>query len=158
MGGETEIERMEDLARYLLIPVGAAFIGYGTNVLALKMTFYPIDYIGFGEGYFRKYGIGPWHLGWQGIVPSKAAKMAKMSISLLTRELIDVREVFSRIDPEQVWSSLPIYVREEVTQRVKEDTPTIIAARVKEDTPTIIAAHSQHSTQYHDAPIAQRRL
>mmetsp|Transcript_14591 Transcript_14591/g.36902 ORF Transcript_14591/g.36902 Transcript_14591/m.36902 type:complete len:422 (+) Transcript_14591:86-1351(+) len=159
MGGETEIERMEDLARYLLIPVGAAFIGYGTNVLALKMTFYPIDYIGFGEGYFRKYGIGPWHLGWQGIVPSKAAKMAKMSISLLTRELIDVREVFSRIDPEQValelepvllrtlgtiveevahvyapdvWSSLPIYVREEVTQRVKEDTPTIIAAVISD--------------------------
>jgi len=135
--------------------VFAALIGWGTNVVALRMTFYPLEYIGFGEKYFRKYGVGPWHLGWQGIVPSKAAKMARISITLLTHELIDVQDVFSRIDPEQVavelepvmhrilssivgqvahayapdvWASLPTYVRDEIVGRVREDTPALIAA------------------------------
>lgn len=141
--------------RYLLIPTFAALIGWGTNVLALKMTFYPLEYVGFGERNFRRYGVGPWHLGWQGIVPSKAAKMARTAIAKLTGELVDVQEVFSRIDPEQVavelepvmyrtlsaivsevarayapdvWASLPLYVREEIVGRVKEDTPALIAA------------------------------
>lgn len=29
-----------------LIPIIAAVVGYGTNVAALKMTFYPLQYIG----------------------------------------------------------------------------------------------------------------
>lgn len=143
------------LAKFAFIPVCAAFIGWGTNVVALKMTFYPLEYVGWGEKYFIKYGVGPWHLGWQGIVPSKAAKMARKAITLLTSQLIDVREVFSRVEPERVavelepvidrvlhtivsevamtyapdvWASLPVYVREEVVDRVREDTPMLIAA------------------------------
>lgn len=114
-----------------------------------------LEYFGFWEANFRKYGLGPWHLGWQGIVPSKAAKMARTAITMLTRELINVEEVFSRIDPEQVavelepvmyrmlsaivnevahkyapdvWASLPLYVREEIVSRVKEDCPELIAS------------------------------
>jgi hypothetical protein len=124
-------------------------------VIALKMTFYPLEYVGWGEANFKKWGVGPWHLGWQGIVPSKAAKMARISITILTKELIDVQEVFSRIEPERVaaelepvmlrvlstivaevaqayapdvWASLPIFVRDEIVARVKEDTPDLIAA------------------------------
>jgi uncharacterized membrane protein YheB (UPF0754 family) len=155
LADELELEKIQSLGRYLLVPLFAAVIGWGTNVIALKMTFWPLEYIGWGEKYFRKFGVGPWHLGWQGIVPSKAAKMARISITMLTQELIDVSEVFSRVDPEQVavelepcmfkvlstivgevaqayapdlWVSLPLYVRDEIVERVKEDTPTLIAA------------------------------
>jgi uncharacterized membrane protein YheB (UPF0754 family) len=44
---------------YILIPLISAVIGYVTNVIAIKMTFYPLDYK----------GIRPF-FGWQGIIPS----------------------------------------------------------------------------------------
>ena len=53
---------------YLSIPITSAVVGWITNVIALKMTFYPLEFI----------GLKPF-LGWQGIIPSKAAKMSKIS-------------------------------------------------------------------------------
>ena len=41
-------------------------------------------------------------LGWQGIIPFKAAGMARKSVKLMTEKLLDVKEVFSRIDPLRV--------------------------------------------------------
>ena len=32
--------------RYLSIPIVASLIGYGTNVLAIQMTFLPLEYFG----------------------------------------------------------------------------------------------------------------
>jgi uncharacterized membrane protein YheB (UPF0754 family) len=78
----------------LLIPVISALIGWGTNWLALKMTFGPMEYV----------GIRPF--GWQGIIPSKAEKMAGKTVDLLTAHLIDVKELFSRIDPKVVSEEL----------------------------------------------------
>jgi hypothetical protein len=37
--------------------------------------------------------------GWQGIIPAKAGKMASKSVDLMTEKLINVNEVFQRIDP-----------------------------------------------------------
>ncbi|MGH8860704.1 MAG: DUF445 domain-containing protein, partial [Jatrophihabitantaceae bacterium] len=47
------------------IPLVAALIGYVTKLVAIKMMFEPIAFVG------RK----P-YLGWQGIVPRRAARMA----------------------------------------------------------------------------------
>ena len=62
--------------QYLSIPVIAALIGWTTNWLAIKMTFYPLEFVG-----------KPPLLGWQGIIPSKARKMAAISVDLLTQRL-----------------------------------------------------------------------
>lgn len=56
-----------ELARYLSIPIIASLIGYFTNVLAIVMTFSPLEYFGFGEGFFHRWGFS---LGWQGIIPA----------------------------------------------------------------------------------------
>lgn len=79
----------------LFIPVISAVIGWGTNVLALRMTFYPLEFIGFK---WRGYKI----LGWQGIIPSKGADMASKAVDLITGKLIDIEEQFSRINPKVV--------------------------------------------------------
>ena len=76
---------------YLLIPIISALVGWGTNVLALKMTFYPTDFWGIPPG-----------LGWQGIIPSKAGVMAEKAVDLMTSKLIDVQEVFERMEPNKV--------------------------------------------------------
>ena len=50
------------MLRYASIPIVAALIGYCTNVLAIQMTFLPLEYFGFGEAFFHKWGFS---LGWQ---------------------------------------------------------------------------------------------
>jgi uncharacterized membrane protein YheB (UPF0754 family) len=79
----------------LLMPLIAGIIGWGTNVLALKMTFYPLEYIGFK---WKGYNI----LGWQGIVPEKAGKMASKAVDMITTKLIDIEDQFSKINPKVV--------------------------------------------------------
>lgn len=76
---------------YVLIPLVSGLIGYITNVISIKMTFYPLEFK----------GIKPL-LGWQGIIPSKATHMAEKSVDLLTRDLFKPKEVFSKLDISEV--------------------------------------------------------
>ncbi|MBQ3655801.1 MAG: hypothetical protein II956_02990 [Bacteroidales bacterium] len=85
------IDFFEDNYVYFLVPLISGLIGYITNVLSIKMTFYPLDFV----------GIKPF-LGWQGILPSKATKMAEKSVDLLTRDLFKPKEVFERLDVKKV--------------------------------------------------------
>lgn len=72
------------------IPLTSALVGWITNVLAIKMTFYPIEFI----------GIRP--IGWQGIIPSKAKKMSEKSVDMLTTKLLKIDERFALIQPSRV--------------------------------------------------------
>lgn len=74
--------------QYASIPLIAALIGWITNWLAIKMTFQPLEFI----------GIRPF-LGWQGIIPSKAAKMADIAVDATIAKLGTVSEIFAQIDP-----------------------------------------------------------
>ena len=65
---------------YILIPLINAVVGWSTNWLALKMTFYPLDFVGI-----------PPYAGWQGIIPSKAKDMAEKSVDLLTEKLRSIK-------------------------------------------------------------------
>lgn len=124
---------------FLLIPFISGLVGWITNVIALKMTFYPIEFV----------GIQPF-FGWQGIIPSKATKMASLSVHLMTTKLIQVSEVFTRIDEEKaselvspaikrvskqiideimkvqaplLWRSLPKQQKYEIYQKVYDEIP-----------------------------------
>ncbi|MFM1876420.1 MAG: hypothetical protein RL266_2157 [Bacteroidota bacterium] len=88
-------ETYSHLLPYLTIPVVSGLVGWGTNALAIHMTFYPVEFV----------GIRPF-LGWQGIVPAKAAKMAEKSVDLMTTKLIDVQELFNKIEPKRVAEDL----------------------------------------------------
>lgn len=117
----------------------AGIVGYITNVLALEMTFRPIEF--FGPELFRLHNQ-PWGLfGWQGIIPTKAEKMASVCFDLMTTKLLNIKEIFDRLDPSKfsevmedalllmldsvvnevamkympnVWSNLPKEVKDEV--------------------------------------------
>jgi len=82
---------------YLIQPLIAGFVGYITNVLALEMTFRPIEF--FGPELFRLKNQ-PWGLfGWQGIIPTKAEKMASVCFDLMTTKLLNLKEIFDRLEP-----------------------------------------------------------
>ena len=70
------------------IPVVASLIGYGTNVLAIQMTFLPLEYIGFWEAGFRQCGFS---FGWQGIIPANAERIARKTIDMMTTQLVSSR-------------------------------------------------------------------
>lgn len=41
-------------------------------------------------------------IGWQGIVPAKAAEMSFRLVEMVTSSLVDVSEVFSRLNPHTI--------------------------------------------------------
>jgi len=97
----------------LLIPIVAAFVGWFTNWLAVKMIFYPIKFFGipfmqYVEG--SAYGfdvLQPLGLfGWQGIVPAKAAQMSESIVTMVTTKLVNVQDVFMLLSPTEVSSLL----------------------------------------------------
>jgi len=92
----------------LFIPVCAAVVGWVTNWIAVQMIFYPIAFIGLpikqavlGSIYGCQV-LSPLGWGWQGIVPAKAAQMAMLMVTMVTEKLVDVQEVFYRLDPAAV--------------------------------------------------------
>ena len=96
------------LLRYLAIPVTSAIVGWGTNVLALKMTFYPLEFTGIGK------------VGWQGIIPNKAGAMAGKAVDILTTKLITIEDRFEQIDPGRVAEEMePAMIR--LTERIIDE-------------------------------------
>ena len=89
-------EFTDNIWLYLSMPLISALVGYATNVIAIKMMFYPVEFFG-----------KPPLLGWQGIIPRRAAKMAAISVDTITTHLITQEEIFDRLDPDRVavsWS------------------------------------------------------
>ena len=82
---------------YLTIPLISALVGYVTNVVALKMTFYPLEFTGVKLYQPKDQPFG--FFGWQGIIPSKAGKMASIMTDLMLEKLVTTEEVFARLDP-----------------------------------------------------------
>lgn len=76
---------------YASIPFIAAVIGYITKYVAVEMMFRPLE--------FR--GIRPF-LGWQGVLPANAGRMAAIAMDLLLGRLIDPHEMLRRLDTDRL--------------------------------------------------------
>lgn len=108
------------------MPFMSALVGWGTNVLALFMTFKPIEYA--GVEWFR-IEDQPWgFFGWQGIIPSKAEKMARTTVQLMTSRLFTLEEIFDRLEPEGFYEAakdgLLILIDEIIQETANESMPT----------------------------------
>jgi len=104
--------------QYVIIPFMAGTVGWLTNVLALEMTFRPIEFFGFEL--FRIKGQ-PWGLfGWQGIIPTKAEKIATISVTLMTEQLFDIQELFTRLNPDNFYAAMEDGLILMIDQIIKE--------------------------------------
>src|SRR5213078_1766795 len=154
-----------DLLRAITIPLFTAAIGYVINWTGVWMLFYPVRFAG-----FRLPGLAPlvtllprrvqqvpgfMHgaVGWQGIIPSRAAKMGSIAVDKGIAKLGSPSEFYRQLDPEaiaehmvttargdmrglverimerehpQLWHDLPPRVREEVHARVQQQLPDIV--------------------------------
>ncbi|GAA1019438.1 DUF445 family protein [Amycolatopsis albidoflavus] len=97
---------------YVSMPFIAALIGYVTKRVAIEMMFRPLEFV----------GLRPF-LGWQGVLPANAERMATTATEMLTTNLVDPREIFARLDPAQVAKEIEqplLRVVEDVTREVME--------------------------------------
>lgn len=146
---------------YLLaIPLVSGLIGWGTNALAIRMLFRPIEWVGL------------WRLGWQGVLPANAERMARICVQLMTAHLLDVKKIFERIDPDKIssilspalekhavdivdevlstrypklWDSLPDRVRQNARDRLALEVPHVVQklmAELREDLDRYLAVES----------------
>lgn len=155
----------------LSIPVISGVIGYITNFAGIKLLFYPVNFVGvqvpllapLGRIAPRKVqsipGLLHGKIGWQGIIPSRAAKMGSIAVDKGVSKLGSPREFYERLDPARIaehilatsredvrelversiereyprlWRDTPGPVREAVHERVQAQLPSIVLTVTEE--------------------------
>jgi uncharacterized membrane protein YheB (UPF0754 family) len=98
---------------YVSMPIISALIGYLTKLVAIEMIFRPLEFV----------GIRPF-LGWQGMVPRRAAKMAAIAVDSVMGNLLAPEELIDRLDPDELVKELAAPLRvsiEEITGLVMSE-------------------------------------
>lgn len=137
---------MSDIA-LISVPVVAALVGWFTNWLAIHMSFYPLQFVGFGV------------IGWQGVIPRKAEKMAHICIDQTLQHFGDLNLVYQKLEPQLIvqqvvaqvvprmdeyideimyevqpvlWDNLPLFVRARIYKWAREQLPSRIEELVED--------------------------
>lgn len=132
----------------LSIPLISAAVGWFTNFLAVKMMFYPIEFVGLKPIF-----------GWQGLIPAKRREMAEIEVELVLGKLLSVEELAERLDPDEltkaiqrrlkqvlrkivndvmresaphVWAGLPVQGKNLVYARIESDIPNVVHKMVSD--------------------------
>lgn len=71
---------------YLTIPIVSSLVGFSTNWLAVQMMMHPVEFKGVAG------------LGWQGVIPANARKMAEIVVTHSLKRVITQQELANRID------------------------------------------------------------
>ncbi len=147
----------------LTIPVISGLIGYVTNYVGIKMLFYPVHFHGFvlpglataARMLPRKLqsipGLLDGRVGWQGVIPSRAAKMGSIAVDTGVAKLGSPREFYEKLDPEKIAEHILATsrddIRELVDQLIRREYP-----RLWRDTPAQIreAVHDRVQAQLPD--------
>ncbi len=150
--------------RLLLIPPITGVIGYVTNWVAIRLLFNPVEFRGVDvPGMERVAGLLPYRLqqipgvlegklGWQGIIPSRAGKMASISVDSGISKLASQQEFYEQFDPDAIAEHVLATAGDDVHRMVEEiireenpelwaDTPEplrrLVHARVSRELPEI---------------------
>ncbi len=149
----------------ITIPLFTGAIGYVTNWTGVWMLFYPVRFSGFRVPGLKPLsnllprriqqipGVMQGGIGWQGIVPSRAAKMGSIAVDKGIAKLGGAGDFYERLDSEaiaehvlenargeihevveriverehpQLWHDLPPRVRAAVHARVEEQLPALV--------------------------------
>lgn len=125
----------------------AAVVGWLTNWLAIQMSFYPVQFIGVGL------------VGWQGVIPRKAEKMAHICIDRTLQQFGDLNAVYQKLEPQRIveqvvsqvtprmdeyidevmyeiqpvlWDNLPLFLRNRIYQWAREQLPSRVEELVED--------------------------
>src|SRR5207237_4436366 len=125
----------------ITVPIVTGVIGYTTNWTGVLMLFYPVYFRGLRAPWIRSVarmlpykirqipGIMIGGIGWQGIVPSRAAKMGSLAVDSGIAKLGTPREFFKQLGPEeiaeQIVKSAEGEIRETVDRVMRREEPRL---------------------------------
>ncbi len=154
-----------DWISFVTIPVFTGVVGWLINWSGLWMLFSPVRYYGFGVPGMREFvsllprklqEIPGWpegKIGWQGIVPARAAKMGSIAVDKVIAKLGTPADFYRQLEPDRIaehivqvfrpqmpelvdqvmlrehprlWRDLPRPVRQAVTDRVNAQLPSVV--------------------------------
>jgi uncharacterized membrane protein YheB (UPF0754 family) len=154
-----------ELISIVTVPFFSGAIGYVTNWTGVWMLFEPVHFKGVKVPGLRKVaeifprkvqdvpGIMNGGLGWQGIIPSRAAKMGSIAVDKGIAKLGGASEFYEKLEPDrmaehivessrddirelvetaverehpQLWRDMPPDLRQTVYERVERQFPTIV--------------------------------
>ena len=129
------------------VPLMAAVVGWFTNWLAIQMSFNPIQFVGIGV------------IGWQGVIPRKAEKMAHICIDRTLQQFGDLNAVYQQLEPQRIveqvisqvnprmdeyidevmyeiqpvlWDNLPLFMKNRIYRWGREQLPSRIESLVED--------------------------
>jgi hypothetical protein len=155
----------ESTLALITVPLFTGVIGYVTNWTGVLMLFYPVHFRGYRSRTLRSLakllprkvqqipGVMLGGIGWQGIVPSRAAKMGSLAVDAglaklgtpgeyweqfnaeaMSTQIVestrdDMRETVDRImsrEQPRLWRDLPPQIKELVYGRVLQQLPAVV--------------------------------
>jgi uncharacterized membrane protein YheB (UPF0754 family) len=155
-----------DLISVISVPIFTGAIGYATNWTGVWMLFNPVQFKGLRVRWLARIvrvmprkiqqipGAIVGGIGWQGIIPSRAAKMGSIAVDKGIAKIGDPGDFYEQLEPDkmaehileqarpeirdtiervvrrehpQLWRDLPPQLRETVHDRVQRQLPEIIS-------------------------------
>jgi len=110
----------------LTVPIVTGVIGYVTNWTGVLMLFYPVRFRGWRVPGLQPLvrmlphrvqqvpGVMVGGIGWQGIVPSRAAKMGSLAVDSGIAKIGRPREFFNQLEPEKIAEQIIVSARHEL--------------------------------------------
>jgi uncharacterized membrane protein YheB (UPF0754 family) len=156
---------LHDWVHILTIPVFTGVVGWLINWTGLVMLFSPVRFHGVGVPGLRQLsrvlprkvpevpGFLQGGIGWQGIVPARAAKMGSIAVDKAIAKLGTPREFYQQLEPDHIaahivqvfepdmprmiadimerehpslWRDLPRPARQAIISRVQAQLPTVV--------------------------------
>ena len=125
----------------LTVPIVTGVIGYVTNWTGVLMLFYPVRFRGWrvpgAQTVVRLLphkiqqipGVMLGGIGWQGIVPSRAAKMGSLAVDSGIAKIGRPREFFNQLEPEKI--------AEQIIVSARQDLPGIVDGIMEREQPRL---------------------
>jgi len=102
----------------IAVPIISAFIGYVTNVVAIKLLFWPKQPV--NCGLFELYGV----------LPKRRGDIADSIGAIVENQLLSLEDIFSRIDTPEVRETLVNRIMEIIKTRVASAVPGFVPGKI----------------------------
>src|SRR5947199_9957989 len=118
------------LLKEVPIPIFSGFIGYATNGSGVWMLFNPLEFKGFRLPGLRPLahvlprriqqvpGVMQGGVGWQGIVPSRAAKMGSIAVDKGIAKIGSPSDFYDQLEPDKLAQHILESSRDDIDETV----------------------------------------
>jgi uncharacterized membrane protein YheB (UPF0754 family) len=125
----------------LTVPIVTGVIGYVTNWTGVLMLFYPVRFRGWRVPGLQTVvrmlphriqqipGVMVGGIGWQGIVPSRAAKMGSLAVDSGIAKIGRPSEFFNQLEPDKI--------AEQIIVSARQDLPNVVDGIMEREQPRL---------------------